>query len=88
MKITAQPNIAPMAPLIRKANASSDKPVSKLEQSDVSTTAQLLGKNQSQLENRLSPREEVIQRFSGNLTDSVTLQERTIDLIIQRLKNS
>lgn len=90
MKITPQSGMVPMTPMTHKARGTSaGSTVEKAgASSGVSNAAQLLARNQSQLEERLSTREEVIQRFSGSMTDSVHLQERTIDLIIQRLKNT
>lgn len=54
----------------------------------ISNAAHYLADNQSRLQKQLSVREEIIQRFSGNMSDPVNLHERTIDLIIQRIKNT
>ncbi len=88
MKITPDYGMMPINPIRQKQHAAVDGgTTSRLKESTVSNTAQLLSRNQTNLQKRLSPRDEVIQRFSGNMTDPVHLQDRTIDLIIQRMKN-
>ena len=88
MKITSQSGLVPVTPMAHRTQTVAKTNTTKVEQTDVSNTAQLLARNQTELQNKLSPRDEIIQRFSGNLTDSVKLQDRTIDLIMQRMKNS
>ena len=89
MKISGQSGMVPISPMPQKVREQApEQSPKRVEQSDVSNAAQLLSRNQSQLEERLAKRQEVINRFSGTLADPVNLHERTIDLIIQRLKNT
>jgi hypothetical protein len=89
MKIGPQTPIVSIDPVIPKSRpAVSGSVRSEDDRQEVSRAGQLLAKNHTPLQQQLSPREEVIQRFAGNLADPVKLHDRTIDRIIQRLKNT
>lgn len=55
-------------------------------EADLSTAAQLLGRNQAELRAALAPRPEVLQQYSAAINEPVKLHDRSIDRILHNLQ--